>query len=138
MNRAAFLGVAAALTGAAAASAQTPPSPAPAPSEAAGPSAKALALQWFRALQAGRVDRTKLTKEYSDHLSDSDIVNMSRYLKPYGDAREVDVLLSRTVGNQTFYEYKLIFSRGDALAMLMGFDRDGKITAVTFSSMGQS
>ena len=63
---------------------------------------------------------------------------MSHYLTTYGQPHEVDVMLTRTIGDQTFYEYKLIFPRGDALSMLIGFNRDMKITAMTFTSMGQS
>jgi hypothetical protein len=40
-----------------------------------------------------------------------------------------------TVGDQTFYQVKLVFPRGDATALLFGFDADGRITGIAIMSM---
>jgi hypothetical protein len=101
-------------------------------------SAQELGLEWFARLQSGHVDRTLLAPEYGKQLTDDAIKTLARYLKPYGDAHKIEVMLARTIGQQTFYEYKLYFDRGDTATMLIGYDKEGKVTGVTFPSMGQS
>lgn len=116
--------------------------PSPSATASAAPDAKAsvkaLALMWFRDLQAGRVDRAKLTPAFSAHLPDGAIAEMSRYLQPYGDASSVDILQVRQGQDQTFYYVKLGLVRGDAVTMLIGLDGHGKVSGITFPSMGQS
>jgi len=41
----------------------------------------------------------------------------------------------RTVDNQTIYQVKLLFPRGDANSLLFSFDAEGKITGVVIMSM---
>jgi hypothetical protein len=41
----------------------------------------------------------------------------------------------RAVDNQTFYQVKLVFPRGNATSLLFGFDVEGKITGVDIMSM---
>ncbi len=134
--RACFIGLLLAAATCAGAGAATTPGR-QASSADAGPSTKALALRWYRALQAGRIDRSRLTRDYSDYLSEGAIAAMSRYLRSYGDAGSADVLRTRVIGDQTFYYYKLYLARGDAITMLIGFNADGKITGITFPSMGR-
>jgi hypothetical protein len=62
---------------------------------------------------------------------------MSRYLKSYGPATGDEIVQSRQIENQTFYVVKLFLQRGDAISLLIGFDENGKITGITFPSMGQ-
>jgi hypothetical protein len=45
------------------------------------------------------------------------------------------ILLSRTIGEQTFYLVKLHFPRGDAASLLFGFNAEGKITGIGIMSM---
>jgi hypothetical protein len=45
------------------------------------------------------------------------------------------VLRSRSTDDQTFYLVELVFPRGDAAAMLVGFDTQGQITGIDFVSM---
>ena len=42
---------------------------------------------------------------------------------------------SRTIADQNFYLVKLVFPRGDAASLLIGFDAEGKITGIDFISM---
>jgi len=44
-------------------------------------------------------------------------------------------LQSRTIADQNFYLVKLVFPRGDAASLLIGFDAEGKITGIDFISM---
>jgi hypothetical protein len=100
-------------------------------------SVKVLALDWFARLQAGQIDRTRMTSALSRALTDDSVEEMSRYLKAYGPATGEEITQNRRIEDQTFYVVKLFLQRGDALSLLIGFDDGGKITGVTFPSMGQ-
>jgi hypothetical protein len=45
---------------------------------------KALALQWFVQMQAGKIDRTQYTAAYGAHLTDDAVQAMSHQLNQYG------------------------------------------------------
>ena len=97
-----------------------------------------LALEWFKRMQTGTIDRTQLTPEYSVQLTDSAVQEMSRYLKKYDYGTPptgAQILMSRAAGDQTVYVVKLIFPRGDAASLMFGFNREGKITGVTLMSL---
>jgi hypothetical protein len=97
---------------------------------------KTIALRWYAEMQAGRLDRTKLTAAYSAQLTDDAARQMSRKVNFYGASpKSTEILQSRTVADQTFYLVKLIFPRGDAASLLIGFDADGKINGIDFISM---
>jgi hypothetical protein len=100
-------------------------------------SVNAIALEWFEHLQAGQIDRTQMTTAFSEHLTDDAVQDMSRFLVTYGPASGGEVVKSRTIQDQTFYVVKLLLERGDALSLLIGFAENGKITGITFTSMGQ-
>jgi hypothetical protein len=97
---------------------------------------KTFALQWYAEMQAGKIDRTQLTATYSAQLTDDAVREMSRKVNLYGaPPRRAEILQSRTIADQTFYLVKLIFPRGDAASLLIGFDARGKITGIDFMSM---
>ena len=97
---------------------------------------KALALQWFAEMEAGQIDRSQLESKYSAQLTDDAVQAMSRQLKRYGASpTSAQILRTRSFNDQTIYLVKLVFPRGDAAAMLVGFDTDGKITGIDFVSM---
>jgi hypothetical protein len=100
-------------------------------------SVERLALEWFECLQAGQIDRTQMTTELSAHLTDDAVMGMARHLKTYGPATGDEIVQIRTIQDQTFYVVKLFLERGDALSLLIGFDDKGRITGISFSSMGQ-
>ena len=61
---------------------------------------------------------------------------MSRLVNRYGAApKSAEILRSRTIADQKFYLVKLIFPRGDAASLLIGFDAQGKITGINLMSM---
>ena len=61
---------------------------------------------------------------------------MSRKVNLYGASpTSAEILQSRTTADQTFYLVKLIFPRGDAASLLIGFGGDGKITGINLMSM---
>ena len=100
-------------------------------------SVKVFALDWFARLQAGQIDRTRMTSTLSGALTDDSVEEMSRHLKSYGPATGDEITQNRRIEDQTFYVVKLFLERGDALSLLIGFDDGGKISGVTFPSMGQ-
>jgi len=127
--------VAALLTGSlAAALADSPPSS----SVRTEKSVATLALEWFAKMQTGQIDRTQLAADYSAQLTDDAVQAMSRFLKEhdYGaPPTGAQVLKTSTVGEQTFYVVKLLFPRGDAASLLLGFNAEGKITGINLMSM---
>jgi hypothetical protein len=113
-----------------------PPDPAPTVSTRSEESVTALALRWFTQMEAGQIDRSKLTSTYNAQLTDDAVLTMSKHLKEYGASpKAAEVLRSRTVGDQTLYLVKLLFPRGDAAALVLGLRSDGKITGVNMVSM---
>ena len=99
---------------------------------------EAIALRWFEQMRTGQIDRTQLTAEYSAQLTDDAVKKMSSYLNEYkygASPTGAQVLRTRTIGEQTFYDVKLTFPRGDAASLLFGFNREGKITGIALMSM---
>ena len=101
-------------------------------------SVKTLALEWFAKMRTGQIDRTQLAADYSAQLTDDAVQAMSRYLKEYeygASPTGAQVLKTRKIGAQTFYVVKLVFPRGDAASLLLGFNAEGKITGISLMSM---
>jgi hypothetical protein len=97
---------------------------------------RAFALQWFAQMQAGKIDRTQYTAAYGAELTDDAVQAMSHHLNEYGAAPlRAEIMQKRTVDNQTIYQVKLLFPRGDANSLLFSFDAEGKITGVVIMSM---
>jgi hypothetical protein len=99
---------------------------------------ESLALEWFKRMETGAIDRTQLTPDYSAQLTDGAVQEMSRYLKKYdfgAPPTGAKILLTRAAGDQTFYVVKLLFPRGDAGSLLIGLNADGKITGINLMSM---
>ncbi len=99
---------------------------------------EALVLNWFAQMHAGQIDRTQLAPEYSAHLTDDAIRDMSRFLKEYhfgSSPTSAHILRTHSGGNQTFCLAKVLFPRGDAASLLFGFDARGRITGISLMSM---
>jgi hypothetical protein len=79
-------------------------------------SVKTFALEWFKHLQAGQIDRTQMTTAFSEHLSDEAVKEMSRYLKSYGPATEDEIVQSLLVKDHTVVVFDL---RGMGLSSLI-------------------
>ena len=127
--------VAALLTGSVATALAGSPPPSSVPTEN---SVETLALEWFAKMRTGQIDRTQLAADYSAQLTDDAVQAMSRYLKEYeygASPTGAQVLKTRKIGAQTFYVVKLVFPRGDAASLLLGFNVEGKITGISLMSM---
>jgi hypothetical protein len=101
-------------------------------------SVEAIALQWLEQMRTGQIDRTQLTAEYSAQLTDDAVKKMSAYLNEYkygASPTGAQILRTRTIGEQTFYDVKVTFPRGDAASLLLGFNAEGKITGISLMSM---
>ena len=97
---------------------------------------RALALQWFAQMQAGKIDRTQYTAGYAAQLTDDAVQAMSHHLNEYGASPlRAEIMQKRSVDNQTLYQVKLVFPRGDAASLLFGFDAEGEITGISLMSM---
>lgn len=99
---------------------------------------EAIALRWFKQMRTGQIDRTQLTADYSAQLTDDAVKKMSAYLNEYkygASPTGAQILRTRTIGEQTFYDVKLTFPRGDAASLLFGFNAEGKITGIALMSM---
>jgi hypothetical protein len=128
-----FMLVAALLTGSVTAALADPP---PLSSAQAEDGVKGLALRWYAQMQAGQIDRTQLAAAYSAQLTDDAVKEMSHNANLYGASPvSAEILQSRTIADQKFYLVKLVFPRGDAASLLIGFDAQGKITGISFVSM---
>ncbi len=101
-------------------------------------SVETIALQWFRRMRTGQIDRAQLAPQYSAQLTDDAVHKMSVYLTEYkygASPTGAKILRTRTAGDQTFYDVKLTFPRGDAASLLFGFNEAGKITGIVLMSM---
>ncbi len=97
---------------------------------------RTFALRWFAQMQAGKIDRTQYTDTYGSQLTDEAVQAMSHQLNQYGAAPiRAEIMQKRSVDNQTLYQVKLVFPRGDATSLLFGFDTEGKITGVAIMSL---
>ena len=97
---------------------------------------RAFALQWFAQMQAGKIDRTQYAAAYGAQLTDDAVQAMSHHLNEYGASPlRAEIMQKRSINNQTFYQVKLVFPRGDASSLLFGFDTNGKITGVAIRSL---
>jgi hypothetical protein len=97
---------------------------------------KALALQWFLQMQAGKIVRAQYTPSYGALLTDDAVKAMSHHLNQYGASPlRAEIMQKRSVDNQTLYQVKLVFPRGDATSLPFGFDAEGRITGVAIMSM---
>jgi hypothetical protein len=101
-------------------------------------SVETIALQWFERMRTGQIDRTQLTAQYSAQLTNELVHKMSAYLNEYKYGASpigAKILRARAAGEQTFYDVKLTFPRGDAASLLLGFNDKGKITGIVLMSM---
>jgi hypothetical protein len=106
---------------------------------AEAPSAEAatgFAMHWFTEIQAGRTDRSWYAPGFIAEVTDAAVATMSSDLNRYGASPlRAEIVRTGKESDQTFYTVKFVFPRGDATALLFGFDREGKITGVSVMGM---
>jgi hypothetical protein len=95
----------------------------------------ALANQWFIDMQQGKVDRSQHAPAYAAQITDDAVQEMSGNLSRYGAPLRAEIATTRKIGQQVFYVVKFVFPRGEATALMFGFDAAGKITGVAVATM---
>ena len=95
-----------------------------------------LAMRWFAQMQAGRTDRSQYAPAYALQITDDAVKGMAHTLNRYGASPlHAEIVLTKKYGEQTFYEVKFVFPRGDSTSLLFGFDPNGKTTGVAIGSL---
>ena len=103
-------------------------SPAP---KTVDPAARAQSL--FAQVQAGKIDRTQLTTDFSDELTDEILAAMSGSIRGYGKPDRFVLIQKTDVEGDTRYVFRVVWKEGDSVFMTFGVDDDsGKISALYF------
>ncbi|MBD5605972.1 MAG: hypothetical protein IAI48_12925 [Candidatus Eremiobacteraeota bacterium] len=111
----------------------SPSSPPVAPSSAptADPAVTARAMDWFHALQTGKLDRSQLTTEANAAFTDTLVAQVAAQIGPFGTPSSFAFLGKNTVGGVTAYVYKLGFtSPTPALTFVFATDAANKIAGL--------
>ncbi len=94
------------------------------------------ALQWFKQVQAGTIDRSQYAAAYSAQLTDDAVKEMSRHLNQYGASPTgARIVKERAFADQTLYAVEILFPRGDTASLLVGFNTKRKITGIAIMSL---
>ena len=97
----------------------------------AGPSARDAALEFFKAMQAGELDRSKLGEEFSVYLTDERVKAASSRLKPLGEPTKVEVVGVNERGGMEVASIRLTF-KSVVLKGLLYRSTDGKVQQLLF------
>lgn len=96
-----------------------------------GPPAREAALDFFKQMQTGEVDRSKLGEEFSVYLTDERIKGAAPRLKALGEPSKVEVLSRSERGGMEVASVRLTF-KGAVLRGLLYRSTDGKIQQLLF------
>ncbi|WP_435016514.1 serine hydrolase domain-containing protein [Tundrisphaera sp. TA3] len=108
------------------------PDEAPAVPAVAGPPPKEAALAFFREMQAGRVDRAKLSDEFSAYLPDEVVAGAGERFGPLGKPEKVEASPSSERGGFEVTTITLTFKGGAVLKGTLYRSPDGKIQQLLF------
>lgn len=97
----------------------------------AGPPAKQAGLDFFHALQAGKIDRDRLGEEFSVFLNDARVRDASARLKPLGEPNAVEADNPRERGGMEVTPLHFLFPKVK-LGGLLYRSPDGKIQQLLF------
>jgi hypothetical protein len=97
-----------------------------------GPSVRMLAVTWFGRMQAGQIDRSQLSDELNQKMSDAVVSQISAQLKPCGQPASITYLGGRIVDGDDVYAYILNF-KSAKVRELMAVDATGKINGLVFT-----
>ena len=79
----------------------------PAKTSGGSPAISALARSWLQSLRSGTIDRSKLTPEFSQHLTGDLVAQISASLTAQGELSNWTFLGSQTQGSYTVYRYRV-------------------------------
>jgi D-alanyl-D-alanine carboxypeptidase len=97
----------------------------------AGPPPRDAALDFFRQMQAGELDRSKLGEEFSVYLTDDRVKAASPRLKALGEPTKAEVLSTSERGGMEVASIRLTF-KSAVLRGLLYRSTDGKIQQLLF------
>ncbi len=110
--------------------AATQPAATAAPKATADPAVTASAKSFYHALATANIDRSKLNAEANAKLTDQVIKDVSAKLAPLGDPVTFDFVKSQQQSGSMLYAYLLGFGSGDKVEFVVGFDAQGKVSAL--------
>ena len=96
-----------------------------------GPPAREAALEFFKAMQAGELDRSRLGEEFSVYLTDERVKDAAPRLKALGEPSKVEVTGSYERGGMEVSSIRLTF-KSAVLKGLLYRSTDGKIQQLLF------
>jgi hypothetical protein len=96
-----------------------------------GPSAKDAALDFFRRMQAGTIDRSQLGDEFSWYLNDERIKDGGARLRALGEPEKVDVVNTAERGGMEVARVRFTFKNSVVVGSLYRTP-DGKIQQLLF------
>jgi CubicO group peptidase (beta-lactamase class C family) len=97
----------------------------------AGPDAGQAALDFFRGLQAGRIDRDRLGEEFNQFLSEQKVRESAARLKKLGAPRHAEIESRAERGGMEVANVRLICKKGELTALIYRTP-DGKIQECLF------
>jgi hypothetical protein len=121
----------------AASAAPAPTGTAPAPTPSPDPAATARSKAFFHALQIGTVDRTLLSSDASAKMTDDSLKAVKAKIAPLGDPVTFEQEATEVQNGSRLYAYLVSFGNGTKLEFVVGYDADGKITALALRPAGQ-
>ncbi|HEY1429556.1 MAG TPA: serine hydrolase [Candidatus Tumulicola sp.] len=90
------------------------------------PANSALARGWLQSLRAGTIDRSKLTPEFSQHVTDAMVAQISSSLTSMGELSGWTFLGAQKQGDDTMYRYRVSIG-GQTHVWTVTFDVRGRI-----------
>lgn len=99
----------------------------PPPPKVEGAPAKDVAREMFLSMQSGKIDRTKLAREFDTFLTDEMLKGAAKRLAPYGPPKSVDIDRQGMRGGIEASVVKITFPSGPPLDASMYRSLDGKV-----------
>jgi hypothetical protein len=98
------------------------------------PAVTARAKAFYHALAAGSIDRSQLDAEANAKLTDETIKAVAAKLGPLGAPVTFEFVKSAPQGGSVLHAYLLSFGNGEKLEFVIGFDAQGKVSALAARS----
>jgi hypothetical protein len=120
------LGAALFLTSVAPAATQAAATASPSPD----PAVTARVKTFYHALVTGTIDRSQLSGQANAKLTDQTVKDVAAKLAPLGDPITFEFVKSEQQGGSMLHAYLLGFGNGQKLEFVVGFDAQGKVSAL--------
>lgn len=101
-----------------------------APSSTPDPAVTAHAKTFYHALSVGSIDRSQLSAQANRKLTEATLKQVAAQLGPLGEPVTFEYVKSLPQGDATLHAYLLSFGGGQRLEFVIGFDGQGKVSAL--------